>query len=94
VEKVHDGTDVTMLQALNCLMAFKLKYSFSNKCYNNIVKLIIDLIPVKHNMLKGLYQSKKIVSDLEMNYKKINAYEKNYVVLEGAQRRHRMYALR
>jgi hypothetical protein len=91
---VHDGTDVTMLQALTCLMAFKLKYSFSNKCYNNIVKLIIDLIPVKHNMLKDLYQSKKIVSDLEMNYKKIDAYEKNYVVLEGAQRRHRMYALR
>jgi hypothetical protein len=86
VEKVHDGTDVTVLEALTCLMAFKLKYSFSNKCYNNIVKLIIDLIPVKHNMLKGLYQSKKIVSNLEMNYKKIDAYEKNYVVLEGAQR--------
>jgi hypothetical protein len=40
------------------------------------MKLIIDLIPVKHNMLKDLYQSKKIVSDLEMNYEKINDYEK------------------
>jgi hypothetical protein len=57
-------------------MAFKSKYSFSNKCSNNIVKLIIDLIPVKHNMLKDLYQSKKILSSLGMNYEKIDACEK------------------
>jgi hypothetical protein len=41
------------------------------------MKLIIDLIPPKHNMLKDLYQSKKIVSSLGMNYKKIDACEKN-----------------
>jgi hypothetical protein len=49
------------------------------------MKLIIDLIPVKRNMSKDLYQSKKIVSDLRMNYEKIDAYEKMHVVLEGAQ---------
>jgi hypothetical protein len=58
-------------------MVFKSKYNLSNQCYNDIVKLIIDLIPVKHNMPKGLYQSKKIVSDLGMNYEKIDACEKN-----------------
>jgi hypothetical protein len=40
------------------------------------MKLIIDLIPVKHNMPKDLYRSKKIVSGLELNYEKIDAYEK------------------
>jgi NADPH-dependent 7-cyano-7-deazaguanine reductase QueF len=75
-EKVDDGTDVTILQAVTHLMVFKSKYSFSNQCYNNIIKLIIDLIPVKHNMLKDLYQSKKIVSGLRMNYEKIDACEK------------------
>jgi hypothetical protein len=40
------------------------------------VKLIIDLIPVKHNMPKDLYKSKKIVSGLGMNYEKIDACEK------------------
>jgi hypothetical protein len=40
------------------------------------LKLIIDLIPVKCNMLKDLYQSKKIVSSLRMYYEKIDAYEK------------------
>jgi hypothetical protein len=66
-------------------MAFKLKYNFSNKCYNNIVKLIINLIPVKHNMPKDLYQSKMIVSGLGMNYEKIDACDKIACVLEGAQ---------
>jgi hypothetical protein len=75
-EKVHNGTDVTVLQAMTHLMAFQSKYNFSNQCYNDIMKLIIDLIPVKHNMSKELYQSKKIVSSLRMNNKKIDACEK------------------
>jgi hypothetical protein len=73
---VHNGTDVTVLQAVTRLMGFKSKYSFSNQFYNNIVKLIIDLTPMKHNMSKDLYQSKKIVSDLEMNYENIDACKK------------------
>jgi hypothetical protein len=49
----------------------------SNQCYNDIVKLIIDFIPTMHNMPKDLYQSKKIVSGLGMNYEKIDVCEKN-----------------
>jgi hypothetical protein len=75
-QKVHDGTDLTILHAVTHLMVFKSKYNFLNQCYNNIIKLIIDLIPVKHNMLKDLYQSKKIMSGLKMNYEKIDACEK------------------
>jgi hypothetical protein len=66
-------------------MAMKSNYNFSNQCYNNIVKFIIDLIPVKHNMTKDLYQFKKIVADLGMNYEKIDVCKKNCnVVMEGA----------
>jgi hypothetical protein len=43
-------------------------------------KLIIDLILMKHNMPKDLYQSKKIVSDLDMKYKKIDMCKKNYML--------------
>jgi hypothetical protein len=71
-EKVHDGTYLTVLQAVTCLMGMKSKYNFSNQCYNNIVKLIIDLILAKHNMPKDLYQSKKIVVGLGVNYEKID----------------------
>jgi hypothetical protein len=65
-----------MLQVVTRLMGFKSKYIFSNQCYNDIVKLIIDLIPVKHNMVKDLYQSTKIMSDLRINYEKIDTCEK------------------
>jgi hypothetical protein len=61
-------------------MGMKSKYNFSNQCYNDIVKLIIDLIPGKHNMLKDLYQSKKIVTSLGMNYEKIDVCERNYML--------------
>jgi hypothetical protein len=58
-------------------MGMKSKYNFSNQCYNDIMKFIIDLIPAKHNMSKDLYQSKKIVASLRMDYEKIDACEKN-----------------
>jgi hypothetical protein len=61
-------------------MGIKSKYNFSNQCYNDIVKLIINLIPVKHNMLKDLYQSKKIVAGLGMNYEKIDVCKKNCIL--------------
>jgi hypothetical protein len=75
--KVHEGTDVTVLQAVTRLMAMKSKYNFSNNYYNDIVKLIIDLIPSNHNMPKDLYHCKKIVASLGMNYQKIDACEDN-----------------
>jgi hypothetical protein len=55
----------------------KSKYDFSNQWYNDIMKLIIDLIPTKNNMPKDLYQSKKIVAGLVMNYEKFDVCEKN-----------------
>jgi hypothetical protein len=79
-EKVHDGTKLTILQAVTHLMGIKLKYNFSNQCYNDIVKLIINLIPAKHNMSKDLYQSKKIVASLGMNYEKIDVCERNCIL--------------
>jgi hypothetical protein len=71
-EKVHDDTNLTILQVVTRLMAMKSTYNFSNQCYNDIMKLIIDLIPMKHNIPKNLYQSKKIVAGLGMNYEKID----------------------
>jgi hypothetical protein len=76
-EKVHNDTDLVVLHAVTHLIGMKSKYNFSNQCYNNIVKLIIDLIQAKYNMPKDLYQSKKIVAGLGMNYEKVDVYEKN-----------------
>jgi hypothetical protein len=53
-EKVHDGTELTILQAMTHLMGMKSKYNFSNQCYNDVVKFTINLIRAKHNMPKDL----------------------------------------
>jgi hypothetical protein len=75
--KLHDATDVTVLQTVTRPMAMKLKYNFSNQCYNDVAKLITDFILAKHNMSKDLYQYKKIVFGLDINYEKIDVCEKN-----------------
>jgi hypothetical protein len=49
-EKVHDGTDVIVLLVVTRLLVIKSKNNFSSQCYNDIIKLIIDIIPMKHNM--------------------------------------------
>jgi hypothetical protein len=46
-EKLHSGTDLMILLAVTRLMGMKSKYNFLNQCYNDIVKLIIDLNPTK-----------------------------------------------
>jgi hypothetical protein len=74
---VHDGIDLIVLLAVTRIVTMKSKYNFLNQCYNDIMKLIIDLILIKHNMPKGLYQSKKIVVGLGMNYEKIDMCENN-----------------
>jgi hypothetical protein len=59
-KKVYDGTDMTMLQSVTRLMGFKSKFNFSNQCYNDIVKFVTDLIPVKHEMAKDLYNLRRL----------------------------------
>jgi hypothetical protein len=56
-------------------MGIKSKYNFSNQCYNDIAKLIIDLVLAKHNMSKDLYQLKNIIASLGMNYEMIDVCE-------------------
>jgi hypothetical protein len=77
---MHNDTDFTIVQVVTRPLAIKLKYNFSNQCYNNIMKLIIDLIPMEHNMLKDLYLSKKIVFGLAMNYEDIDVCKNNYML--------------
>jgi hypothetical protein len=80
---VHDGADLTVLQAVTHLMGMKSMYNFSNQCYNNIMKLIIDLIPAKNNIPKDLYQSKKIAGGLGVNHEKIDVCEKNFMLFSN-----------
>jgi ferredoxin-like protein FixX len=58
-------------------MAIKSMYFFSNNCYNNLVKLISDILPKPQKVPKDIYQSKKIMSALNLKYEKIDVCPDN-----------------
>src|SRR6266540_689102 len=56
-EKLHEFTNITVLQLVTRLMAMKSKYNFSNNCYNDIVQLISDALLWPHKIAKDMYHS-------------------------------------
>jgi hypothetical protein len=56
------------------VMAIKSKFFFSNNCYNELLKLIGDVLLNPKKLSKGMYHSKKLVKGLGMDYEKIDVY--------------------
>jgi hypothetical protein len=63
-ESLYEHTEVTLLAFMTCLRAINSKYFYSNNCYNDLVKLISNILPKPHNMPKDIYQSKKMISSI------------------------------
>jgi hypothetical protein len=63
-EPLHEHTEVTLLVFITRLVAIKSKYFFSNNCYNDLLKLINDILPKPDKVPKDMYQSKKMMSTL------------------------------
>jgi hypothetical protein len=79
-ELLYEHTEVILLAFIIRLMAIKSKYFFSNNCYNDIVKLINDILPKPHKVPKDVYQSKKMMSALSLKYEKIDVYPDNCIL--------------
>jgi hypothetical protein len=54
-EPLHEHTDVSILAFVTRLMAIKSKYFFSNNCYNEILKLLGDVLPKPNKLPKDMY---------------------------------------
>jgi hypothetical protein len=67
-DPLYEHTEVTLLTFITRMMAIKSKYFFSNNCYNDLVKLINDILPMPHKVPKDMYQSKKMTSVLGLKY--------------------------
>jgi hypothetical protein len=65
-ELLHEHTEVTLLTFITPLMAINSKYFLFNNCYNDVVKLISDILPKPHKVPKDMYQSKKMMSALDL----------------------------
>jgi hypothetical protein len=57
-EAQHEHTIVSTLAFVNRLMATKSKFTFSSKCYKEIIDLINDVFSANLNMPKYMYHSK------------------------------------
>jgi hypothetical protein len=71
-ELLHEHTEVTLLDFITQLMTIKSKYFLSNNCYNNLIKLISDILLKPQKMPKDMYHSKKLMCALSMKYEKIH----------------------
>jgi hypothetical protein len=58
-------------------MTIKSKFAFSNNCYKELLNLISDVLLENHKMPKDMYQSKKLLSSLGMDYEKIDVCDNN-----------------
>jgi hypothetical protein len=71
-EPLHEHTKVTMLTFMTRLIVIKSKFFFFNNCYNELLKLIGDVLPNPNKLTKDMYHSKKLVNGLDMDYEKID----------------------
>jgi hypothetical protein len=76
-EPLHEHTDVSILAFVTQLMAIKSKYFFSNNCYNEILKLLGDVLPKPNKLPKDMYHLKTIIKGLGMDYEKIDVCKNN-----------------
>ena len=76
-EPLHEHTTVTILAFVTRLMAIKSKFAFSNNCYKELINLISDVLPTNHKLPRDMYQSKKLLSSLGMDSKKIDLCQEN-----------------
>jgi hypothetical protein len=78
-EPLHEHTKVTKLTFVTQLTAIKSKFFFLNNCYNELLKLIGDVLLNPNKLPKGMYHLKKLVKGLGMDYEKIDVCRNSYM---------------
>jgi hypothetical protein len=85
-ELLHEHTTVSVLAFITRITSIKSKFVFSNKCYKELLRLFSNVLPGNHRMPKDIYQFKKLLSALSMEYEKIDVCKDNYMIfLQRAQ---------
>jgi hypothetical protein len=58
-------------------MAIKSKFVFLNNCYKGLLKFSSDVLSANHKVPRDMYQLKKLLSGLGMDYEKIDVCQDN-----------------
>jgi hypothetical protein len=54
-EPLHKHMIVSVLAFVTRIMSIKSKFTFSNKCYKELLRLFSDVLPSNHKMSKDMY---------------------------------------
>jgi tRNA A37 N6-isopentenylltransferase MiaA len=79
-EPLHEHMTVNVLTFVTRITSIKSKFAFSNKCYKELLSMFNDVLPSNHKILKDMYQSKKLLSALGMEYEKIDVCKDNCMI--------------
>jgi hypothetical protein len=79
-EPLYENTKVIKLAFVTRLMAIKSKLFFSNSYYNELLKLIRDVLSNPNKLPKDMYHFKKLVKGLGMHYEKINVCQNSCIL--------------
>ena len=64
---LHENTDVTQLDAIARLMAFKCRRNLCRDGFDELLVVIGSILPKGHLLPQNLYYSTKLLSDLKMS---------------------------
>jgi hypothetical protein len=79
-EPLHEHTIVSVLAFITRITYIKSKFAFSNKCYKECLSLFNDVLPSNHKLPIDMYQSKKLLSALDLEYEKIDVCKDNCMI--------------
>jgi hypothetical protein len=79
-EPLHEHTTVSVLAFITRITSINSKFTFSNKCYKELLRLFNDVLPSNHKIPTDMYPSKKLLPSLSMEYEKINVCKDNCMI--------------
>jgi hypothetical protein len=79
-EPLHEHMTISILAFVTRITSIKSKFTFSNKCYKELLRLFSNVLPSNHKMPKDMYQSKKLLPALGMEDEKIDVCKDNCVI--------------
>jgi hypothetical protein len=85
-EPLHEHTTVSVLTFVTRITSIKSKSALSNKYYKELLSLFSDVLPSNYKMTKDMYQSKKLLPALGIEYEKIDVCKDNYMIFYKEQK--------
>ena len=73
---LFEGAKISQLDAISQALAIKLEYGNTRSCFEAHLQTYGNMLPEGHCLPKSMYETKKILRDLSMDYEKIDCCPK------------------